>query len=151
MTTAPQFPTAPTFPVHSRRLKSGRIPGMRPGASDPAACFGAIRRPMHPRSPGPRNSGNTLAIKRLANKSSGGQTCRVAVYLYRYYDPLTGRWASRDPIGERGGENLYGFVANHPIWGVDVLGLHEEAITKHEVNKCEIVTAQVALPCREAA
>jgi RHS repeat-associated protein len=33
-------------------------------------------------------------------------------YGYRYYDPLTGRWPSRDPIGERGGVNLYGFVGN---------------------------------------
>ncbi|MEI7957239.1 MAG: RHS repeat-associated core domain-containing protein, partial [Verrucomicrobiota bacterium] len=30
-------------------------------------------------------------------------------YGYRYYDPLTGRWPSRDPIGEKGGVNLYGF------------------------------------------
>ena len=31
-------------------------------------------------------------------------------YGYRYYDPLTGRWPSRDPIEEEGGVNLYGFV-----------------------------------------
>ena len=33
-------------------------------------------------------------------------------YGYRYYDPVTGRWPSRDPIGEKGGVNLYGFVGN---------------------------------------
>ena len=35
-------------------------------------------------------------------------------YGYRYYDPLTGRWPSREPIGEKGGVNLYGFVYNSP-------------------------------------
>jgi RHS repeat-associated protein len=43
-------------------------------------------------------------------------------YLYRYYDPVTGRWPSRDPIWENGGENLYGFVWNRPIAYIDVLG-----------------------------
>ena len=44
-------------------------------------------------------------------------------YGYRYYDPMTGRWPSRDPIGERGGINLYGFVGNDAVNGLDVLGL----------------------------
>ncbi len=43
-------------------------------------------------------------------------------YGYRYYDPVTGRWPSRDPIGERGGINLYGFVGNDPIRNFDLLG-----------------------------
>jgi RHS repeat-associated protein len=45
-------------------------------------------------------------------------------YGYRYYDPVTGRWPSRDPIGERGGINLYGMVGNDPVGSVDVRGLH---------------------------
>lgn len=44
-------------------------------------------------------------------------------YGYRYYDPVTGRWPSRDPIEERGGSNLYGFVGNNPVKWVDRLGL----------------------------
>jgi len=44
-------------------------------------------------------------------------------YGFRYYDPETGRWPSRDPIGERGGLNLYGFVANDPVNAWDYLGL----------------------------
>ena len=44
-------------------------------------------------------------------------------YGYRYYNPNTGRWPSRDPIEEMGGINLYGFVANDPIDNFDVLGL----------------------------
>jgi RHS repeat-associated protein len=44
-------------------------------------------------------------------------------YGFRYYDPGTGRWTSRDPIGERGGVNLYGFVANDGVDQFDVVGL----------------------------
>ena len=40
-------------------------------------------------------------------------------YGYRYYDSSTGRWNSRDPIGEWGGVNLYAFVANAAISRVD--------------------------------
>jgi RHS repeat-associated protein len=47
----------------------------------------------------------------------------VADYGYRYYDPLTGRWPSRDPIEEEGGVNLYGFVANEPASSIDRNGL----------------------------
>jgi hypothetical protein len=47
---------------------------------------------------------------------------RVADYGYRYYDPLTGRWPSRDPIEEQGGANLYGFIDNSPLLYIDVLG-----------------------------
>jgi RHS repeat-associated protein len=46
-------------------------------------------------------------------------------YGFRYYDPVTGRWPNRDPIGERGGLNLYGFVGNNPIRWYDFLGLSE--------------------------
>ena len=44
-------------------------------------------------------------------------------YGYRYYDPMTGRWPSRDPIEEFGGVNLYGMVLNNPIEHIDLLGL----------------------------
>jgi RHS repeat-associated protein len=43
-------------------------------------------------------------------------------YAYRYYDPMTGRWPSRDPIEERGGVNLYGFTGNSSINFIDILG-----------------------------
>jgi uncharacterized protein RhaS with RHS repeats len=50
----------------------------------------------------------------------------VAYYGYRYYDPVTGRWPSRDPIEEDGGLNLYGFVGNDGANWVDALGLMPE-------------------------
>jgi RHS repeat-associated protein len=43
-------------------------------------------------------------------------------YGYRFYDPGAGRWLNRDPIGERGGTNLYGMCYNDPLKWLDVLG-----------------------------
>jgi hypothetical protein len=48
----------------------------------------------------------------------------LAQCVQAFYNPSTGRWLSRDPIGERGGENLYEFVANNPVSRVDALGLY---------------------------
>ena len=41
---------------------------------------------------------------------------------HRYYDPHSGRYLSHDPIGARGGANIYAYVKN-PTRGVDPLGL----------------------------
>jgi RHS repeat-associated protein len=42
---------------------------------------------------------------------------------YRYYDPMDGRFISKDPIGFKGGINLYGYVKNNPIKYIDPKGL----------------------------
>ncbi len=49
----------------------------------------------------------------------------TALYYFgfRYYDPATGRWLNRDPLGEDGGYNLYAFCNNDPVNGIDPLGL----------------------------
>jgi RHS repeat-associated protein len=44
-------------------------------------------------------------------------------YGFRFYCPSTGRWPNRDPIGEIGGFNLYGFALNNPIDAIDTDGL----------------------------
>ena len=44
-------------------------------------------------------------------------------YGYRHYSPTTGRWLTRDPIGELGGKNLYTF-ANNSINNIDSNGLY---------------------------
>jgi RHS repeat-associated protein len=51
---------------------------------------------------------------------------RHILYLYRSYNPDTGGWECRDPIAESGGPALYGFLRNHPMNSVDVLGFYEE-------------------------
>ncbi|MBQ3097606.1 MAG: hypothetical protein IJC66_05565 [Kiritimatiellae bacterium] len=43
-------------------------------------------------------------------------------YNYRHYEPMMGRWVSRDPIEERGGMNLLVFVKNGPISKLDIRG-----------------------------
>jgi RHS repeat-associated protein len=47
----------------------------------------------------------------------------VSLTLYRAYDPTTGKWLSRDPMEERVGTNLFGYVNQNPIIGSDPLGL----------------------------
>jgi RHS repeat-associated protein len=43
-------------------------------------------------------------------------------YGYRHYAPNFGCWLSRDPIGEDGGLNLYGFAGNDAVNHIDYLG-----------------------------
>ncbi len=45
-----------------------------------------------------------------------------ATSVQAMYNPEQGRWLNRDPIGERGGLSLYGFVGNNGIGLVDALG-----------------------------
>jgi RHS repeat-associated protein len=44
-------------------------------------------------------------------------------YGYRWYSPSLGRWINRDPIEEKGGLNLYGFVGNDGLNQWDNYGL----------------------------
>ena len=46
----------------------------------------------------------------------------LAYFGYRYYNPDTGRWINRDPIGEMGGANLYLAISNDPVTSIDSLG-----------------------------
>ncbi len=57
--------------------------------------------------------------------SATGAAAGLELALYRAYSPDLGRWVNRDPIGEEGGINLYGFVGNDPIDFFDPLGLEQ--------------------------
>jgi RHS repeat-associated protein len=54
-----------------------------------------------------------------ATKSASG----VRYYGRRYYNPTLGRWLGRDPIEEKGGLHLYGFVRNNGVNRWDYLGM----------------------------
>jgi hypothetical protein len=77
-----------------------------------------------------RDARRTITTKRM--KTNAGPRWTMLLFLLvcvasfparAYYDPTIGRWISRDPIGERGEMNLYGFVHNNPQRFVDPLGL----------------------------
>jgi RHS repeat-associated protein len=59
-------------------------------------------------------------------------------YGYRYYNPSTGRWLSKDPLEEDGGEGLYVWAANEPGTHIDLYGL-----------QCQQVSGQFQLPFNE--
>jgi len=62
---------------------------------------------------------------RFSTKFTDNET-GLLYYGYRYYVPPSGRWLNRDPIGERGGLNVYGLTRNCPITRTDGLGLQHE-------------------------
>jgi len=59
---------------------------------------------------------------RFSTKKNESES-RLNYYGYRDYDPVLGRWLSRDPIEEQGGDNLYAFSCNNAIDNWDFLGL----------------------------
>ena len=91
---------------------------------------------------------------RLSTKYTDSET-GLLYYGLRYYNPDTARWVSRDPIGERGGINVFVFVLNHPsdLWDAKgtVAGKFDPiagrrgyyrlipAVEEMVLNRCEIV------------
>ncbi len=58
----------------------------------------------------------------------------MSYYGFRYYDPVTGRWPSRDPLQEFGGINLFGSLGNNPLNHSDYLGLSEPCCDEDTVS-----------------
>jgi len=59
---------------------------------------------------------------RFSTKYQDNET-DLLYYGYRFYSASTGRWLSRDPIGVRGGRNVYAFLDNDALGRIDFLGL----------------------------
>jgi RHS repeat-associated protein len=64
----------------------------------------------------------TSFAHRFSTKPVDGPT-GLYYYGYRFYDPSSGRWPSRDPIEENGGINLFGFIENEGTNYIDRFGL----------------------------
>ncbi|MFA5652722.1 MAG: RHS repeat-associated core domain-containing protein, partial [Desulfomonilia bacterium] len=66
----------------------------------------------------------------------------TGLYFYRarYYDPMEGRFISKDPLGFAAGDvNLFGYVQNNPVnwidpWGLDSLVADHGTITHYADN-----------------
>lgn len=55
-------------------------------------------------------------------------------YRARWYDPAARRFISEDPIGLNGGINLYAYVTNNPINGIDPSGLWRDPINNPQLR-----------------
>jgi len=60
---------------------------------------------------------------RFSTKYLDGET-GLLYYGFRYHSPELGRWVSRDPIGESGGQNVYSCTMNDFVNVGDYLGLY---------------------------
>ena len=58
---------------------------------------------------------------RFSTKYYDPETC-LSYYGFRFYAPDRCVWINIDPMGEKGGLNLYGFCRNRPVSAFDVLG-----------------------------
>ena len=65
-----------------------------------------------------------------------------------YYNPSTGRWLTRDPVEEKGGANLYGFVRNEPNSKHDSRGLFTQTANGTIWTKSDAGNVSVAYPVK---
>ncbi len=89
-----------------------------------------------------RSTPQTLEPHREKQPTTTTTASGVHYYGYRYYNPDLGRWVNRDPIKERGGLNVYGFVGNNPLNKQDPTGLSSQPQEGGECNPCAKCTFQ---------
>ena len=62
----------------------------------------------------------------------------------RWYDPVTGRWLSKDPIGLNGGLNLYAFCGNDPANSLDPFGHNPD----DDADRLDVIISVLGPPRR---
>jgi RHS repeat-associated protein len=82
----------------------------------------------------PRGPANTLSQPMQFSTKPYDEKTGLSFYGFRFYAPALGRWMTRDPIGEAGGINLYGFVGNNAVNWADPLGLIWRTISVSSTN-----------------
>jgi RHS repeat-associated protein len=135
---------APLISAHEAVIPRPSHP-QGPPEDDPPAGKAPKSPVPPPQPPESGNSHNPLSTSESQEESPQSKTACVTFYGYRYYDPVTGRWPSRDPIKERGGVNLYGFVKNDVIRLIDILGLHEVGSPFENLNDAIIAGGEYAV------
>ncbi|MES2354415.1 MAG: RHS repeat-associated core domain-containing protein [Pseudomonadota bacterium] len=68
----------------------------------------------------------------------------LTYYRARYYDSSIGRFTQRDPIGMRGGLNLYAYVDNNPINFTDPSGFGPEALLQFLAKGIKVVNQKLS-------
>ena len=80
----------------------------------------------------------TPCTRRFRGRLSQGREYSWVTGLYyfraRWYDPVTGRWLSPDPIGINGGLNQFVFCGNNPVNFVDPDGCDVSAVLDTTAN-----------------
>ena len=56
----------------------------------------------------------------------------------RYYDPVTGQWLSREPLGEGESVNLYSYCQNDPVNKIDVLGAKDFTLPDGTIDNSKV-------------
>ncbi len=109
------------FPPHEGRpARAGVLGGLRLRPDRQLHVVGDVRR---------AGRGEGLGLRRQRpqpyrfSSEYADDVLGLAYYNYRHYEPTTGRWTQRDPIGAVGGWNVYSYVVNRPMSIVDLLGL----------------------------
>ena len=89
---------------------------------------------------GHRSTGRSAARRGRCDRRVGNSLVRK-----RTYNPPLGRWVQRDPIGYKGGVNLFGYAGSAPVAEVDPPGTtvgNADTYTFGEIGAWAIVSAK---------
>jgi RHS repeat-associated protein len=154
-------PSPTTAAVTVARGQSG---SPKPPGEEPPPGNALPRTPNPPKDPAGGNSHNPLMSSGLDEMESLSNSASLVDYGYRYYDPVTGRWPSRDPIVEHAFllnqsknlrisrkvimrvkfSNYFAFLTNNPLNSSDFLGLSDKIREPKKGCKIEIRCGPVA-------